>query len=377
MRVDLETDRLTRLATVSRVDAPTHQSGERRAARRVEQRVGRVGRVGTGAGHRPNTAVTSRSHGRWPVGLVTMSGASTATTASCAAYGARKSMISASVRTDAEARTDRRVDDSQSRARPPTSGRCLRTPASISSPREARSEYAARTPLPSRGFAPLPVDKCQRRRHVSGCTQSNLLDIDERRAPARPSGSRLVDPAPAAELKDARVTPDRVAATVMTTTVLVGRPDGQVFRLLDVLEGQTLTHRVAAATPGRTDLWTNLSPNRSTPTPGSTHCHWTGGELTAAVRAPRLIGPSGWLPDVPAGDLIGLRVENGQVQVLPLPDGVDATPEREQEVRATLPGTSARRVWSTSEPTEAEPTAPSGTLCSRIRAFSKCRSARS
>ena len=182
--------------------------------------------------------------------------------------------------------------------------------------------------------------------------EANLLDIDELSVAVRllrqgPADLDWLTRRLRAELKDARVTPDRVAATVMTTTVLVGRPDGQVCRLLDVLEGQTLTHRVAAATPGRTDLWTNLSLQPLYAYAGIDPLPLTtGGELTAAKFGhPALIGPSGWLPDVPAGDLIGLRVENGQVQVLPLPVGVDATPEREQEVRATLARHIREEAW--------------------------------
>lgn len=149
------------------------------------------------------------------------------------------------------------------------------------------------------------------------------------------------------ELKDATMTTQCVMATVMSSTVLVGRPDGQVCRLIDLLEGQTLTHRVVAGTAGRRDLWTNLSLQ-----PLLTHAGIdplplaTGGELTAAEFGhAALIGPTGWLPDVPAGCLVGLTVEDGRVRVTPMPQGITASPEHEQGVRAMLARHIREEAW--------------------------------
>ena len=140
------------------------------------------------------------------------------------------------------------------------------------------------------------------------------------------------------QLKDARLTTKHVSATVESATVLVGRPDGRVCRLLDVLEGQTLTHRVTAATGGRTDLWTDLSllPLHVCalydPIP-----LMTGGEIRAAEFGhSALVGPRGWLPEVPAGGLLAVSVEAGRVHLEQLPDGVNASPEHEQGVRETM-----------------------------------------
>ncbi|WP_169744219.1 hypothetical protein [Knoellia aerolata] len=124
----------------------------------------------------------------------------------------------------------------------------------------------------------------------------------------------------------------------MSTTLLVGMPDGRICRLLDVLDGQTLTHRVEAATTGRTDLWTNVSLlpllvcAALDPIPLV-----TGGALTAAEFGhPALVGPPGWMPDVPAGALLALTVERGRVRIEALSDGVGSTPAQEQRVRAIL-----------------------------------------
>lgn len=140
------------------------------------------------------------------------------------------------------------------------------------------------------------------------------------------------------ELRDARVTTESVANAVMYTTVLVGRPDGRVCRLLDVLDGQTLTHRVDAATTGRRDLWTNVSLQpllvcaTFDPIPLV-----TGGELTTAKFGhPALVGPPGWMPDVPAGTVLALTVERGRARIEALTAGVEATPAQEQRVRAIL-----------------------------------------
>lgn len=140
------------------------------------------------------------------------------------------------------------------------------------------------------------------------------------------------------ELKDPRLTREGLINTVMSATVLVGRPDGRICRLLDVLDGQTFTHRVEAATTGRTDLWTNVSLLPFLAVAGLDPIPLvTGGELTAAdFGHTALIGPPGWLPDVPAGTLLALTVERGRVRVTAMTDGVAATAAQEQRVRAVL-----------------------------------------
>ena len=149
------------------------------------------------------------------------------------------------------------------------------------------------------------------------------------------------------ELRDARLDEKQVAAAVQSTTVLVGRPDGRVSRLIDLLEGQTLTHRVTVGTANRTDLWTNLSlqPLHAcalmAPIPLA-----TGGALRAAEFGhAALVGPQGWLPDVPPGAILALSVRHGQLRIASLPSGTSASPEQEQAVRATLARHIREEAW--------------------------------
>jgi hypothetical protein len=120
-----------------------------------------------------------------------------------------------------------------------------------------------------------------------------------------------------------------------------------VCRLIDLLEGQTLTHRVEAGTAGRTDLWTNLSLQPLFTYAGIDPLPLlTGGELTTAKFGhAALVGPAGWLPDVPAGGLVGLTVEDGRVRVTPMHEGVAASPKHEQEVRALLARHIREEAW--------------------------------
>lgn len=138
--------------------------------------------------------------------------------------------------------------------------------------------------------------------------------------------------------RDVRIDEEVVRDVVCWSAILVGAPDGQVGLLIDHLDGQVLTHRVTAATAGRTDLWSNLalqplavcaihSPLRLV----------AGGELRVAEFGHEaLVGPPDWLPDVPAGTLLALSVSDRRVDVRSLPEGTDTSPEKEQAVRAAL-----------------------------------------
>ncbi|WP_151526673.1 hypothetical protein [Serinicoccus kebangsaanensis] len=139
------------------------------------------------------------------------------------------------------------------------------------------------------------------------------------------------------ELGDARITAQRVCAAIDSSTLLVGRPDGLACRFLDLLEGQTLTHRVTASTTDRRDLWTDLSllpfqvcaEGEPLPLAG-------GGEVTRGTFAhDALVGPEGWLPDVPRGGLIALTWEDGALRISACPDsGVPVA--RDAEVRGIV-----------------------------------------
>ncbi len=61
------------------------------------------------------------------------------------------------------------------------------------------------------------------------------------------------------ELRDARITSDTVESVIETNVDVVGRPDGTVSHLLEVLNGSIFTHRVRHGLAGRDDLWVNLA----------------------------------------------------------------------------------------------------------------------
>lgn len=140
------------------------------------------------------------------------------------------------------------------------------------------------------------------------------------------------------ELHDARFTTEAVIDMVSSCTLLVGRPDGLVCRLLDVLDGHVLTQRMTTRTAGRRILWTDLSllPLRT----------WAlfeplrlagGGEVRAgAFGHDALIGDGHWLPDVPAGGLISLRIESGALSVQSVEEALVAAPAEDRAVRIAV-----------------------------------------
>ena len=123
------------------------------------------------------------------------------------------------------------------------------------------------------------------------------------------------------ELHDMRVDADVIAAVVDMSALLVLRPDGSVSHLMNVLDGMILTQRARAPLAGRTDLWCTvaLQPllNLATFTPipladGS-------GDITPGPSGHDvLMGPPGWLPDIPRYGVVGLRLENGALSAVPV-----------------------------------------------------------
>ena len=170
------------------------------------------------------------------------------------------------------------------------------------------------------------------------------------------------------ELRDTHFDEKRVTSAVESATVLVGRPDGRVSRLLDLLEGQTLTHRVTAGTVGRTDLWTNLSlqPLHAcavmAPIPLA-----SGGEVRSAQFGhAALVGPPGWLPDVPAGSLLARRSGKGGSTSSRSLTASARSPSTSRRCEQRWPDTSERKHGgrtSVSRTGKASSTAPSGTPC--------------
>lgn len=117
-------------------------------------------------------------------------------------------------------------------------------------------------------------------------------------------------------LKDARIDEDMVDHVVSTSTLLVWRPDDSVDHLLHVLDGSILTQRARAPLAGRTDLWCTVALQ-----PLLAIMTFTGVPLadgSGEIRAPRngqnvMVGPTGWLPDVPRFGVVGIRIEDGKL----------------------------------------------------------------
>lgn len=141
------------------------------------------------------------------------------------------------------------------------------------------------------------------------------------------------------ELRDARIDEDAVEESISTSTMLLWRPDGQVDHLLHVLDGVVLTQRARAPLAGRSDLWCtvalqpllNIAAFTSLPlADGSGH----------VSRAPSgqevLVGPPGWLPDVPRYGVVGLRISDGRLCVVPVQEDDLPDLERQEKVRQLL-----------------------------------------
>lgn len=130
---------------------------------------------------------------------------------------------------------------------------------------------------------------------------------------------------------------DEIAETVYSTLTLVGLPDGSVTHLLHHLDGQVLTTRVRSSTRGRRDLWTSpaLLPLSLILFEGPLPLT-SGGVLRAAEHLnPALVSDQDWLPVREPGELVGLRITQGQVEPFAV-DELTGTPEQYQAIRALL-----------------------------------------
>ena len=151
------------------------------------------------------------------------------------------------------------------------------------------------------------------------------------------------------ETRDATVSEFEVEHHVDRSTVLVGLPDGTVTHLRHVLEGAVLTQRVRASTEGRTDLWTTLALAPlmmlaiGEPLPLA-----TGGVLRAAAFGhSALIGPAGWLPEVPPWGLVALELRAGEVNTRVVPESELGDLPRHQRARELLALHYRRERWLT------------------------------
>jgi hypothetical protein len=130
---------------------------------------------------------------------------------------------------------------------------------------------------------------------------------------------------------------DQDLDSVLTGPTLVGLPDGRASHLLHVLDRQWFTQRVRASTAGRDDLWVTsaLAPLVTVLVEDPVPLR-TGGELALAAHSQQaVVGPPGWLPAVPAGGLVALRLVDGAVEARAVPTP-SVSPEQDQSARELL-----------------------------------------
>lgn len=140
------------------------------------------------------------------------------------------------------------------------------------------------------------------------------------------------------ERRDARIDVDAVLRVVEVSTLLLWRPDGSVDHLMHALDGVILTQRARAPLADRPDLWCTVAMQPLLNIAAFTALPLTDG-TGSITRAPSghqvLLGPAGWLPDVPRYGVVGIRLEDGQVSAVPI-DEADLPDLREQECTRQL-----------------------------------------
>lgn len=149
------------------------------------------------------------------------------------------------------------------------------------------------------------------------------------------------------ELKDARITPETIEYVVESNVDVVGRPDGTVSHLLEVIDGSVFTHRVRHRLADRDDLWVNLGlqPLISILLLGPVPLA-TGGELRLSNYGhDAVIGPAGWLPALDIGDLMGVRFDHGTVRLEEIDPTTLPGPTAEQAARTAIARHYRRERW--------------------------------
>ena len=113
-----------------------------------------------------------------------------------------------------------------------------------------------------------------------------------------------------------------VEMLVQRSHLLVGRPDGSVIRLVDLLEGSVLTARIAHSDGSRRDLWTSLALAPLLTWMDAEGLCLTSNEPLAkgAFGHDTIVGPPGWLPALPPGSLVSLTLTGGRVALSPVED---------------------------------------------------------
>lgn len=177
----------------------------------------------------------------------------------------------------------------------------------------------------------------------------------------RESGARSLDwlvPRADRLVPESRVDEEAVIRVVESSTVLVPTVRGQIAWLGAVLDGIVLTQRARAPLAGRPDLWCglglqpllNMAAYGPLPLVG-------GGEVRRMHSGQEvLVGPDGWLPDVPRFGLVALRWQNQTLAVEAVAADALPTPEEVQAVRALIADHYRReRWWNGDEDLESRP----------------------
>jgi len=138
-----------------------------------------------------------------------------------------------------------------------------------------------------------------------------------------------------------------VIRSIEASTLLVPTPDGRIAWLGDVLDGIVLTQRARAPLAQRRDLWCgvslqpllNLAAYAPPPLEG-------GGEVGRMHSGEDvLVGPDGWLPDVPRHGLVALSWVGGILRVREVRAEDMPPPAEQHEVRALIADHNRRERW--------------------------------
>lgn len=131
--------------------------------------------------------------------------------------------------------------------------------------------------------------------------------------------------------------PERLVRTTLSRTDgFLRLPDDRYDAARRLLDGVVLTHRLLAPTAYQQVLYagpeltpfSQLLAERPMPLAG-------GGEIRrSAVGIDGWAGPPGWLPDVNAGTLLGVRLHAGTLTVAPVTDDEDVLEARAGRVRS-------------------------------------------
>lgn len=132
------------------------------------------------------------------------------------------------------------------------------------------------------------------------------------------------------------------------STILVPLVDGRIGWLGEVLDDIVLTHRVRAPLAGRTDLWGGLSLQPLLNIAAYRPLPLADGSEVTRMESGRdvLVGPEGWLPDVPRFGLVALRWKDGVLTAEAVADEEQQhTPEELRGVRELVASHYRRERW--------------------------------